>query len=121
MRKPQGYSYTTFDPALGEAGFRPLLPITLDYQDRSIQANGLLDTGATINVLPYQLGLEVGAIWEEQTTSLQLTGNLAQFDARVIVLNAKVSDFETARLVFAWTKAPNVPLIFGQVNFIYGI
>jgi len=35
MRKPQGYSYTTFDPALGEAGFRPLLPITLKYQDVS--------------------------------------------------------------------------------------
>lgn len=117
MRKPQGYSYTTFDPTLGEAGFRPLLPITLDYQDRSIQANGLLDTGATINVLPYQLGIEIGAIWEEQTTTLQLTGNLAQFEARVIVLNAKVSGFETARLVFAWTKAPNIPLILGQVNF----
>jgi len=117
MRKPQGYSYTTFDPALGEAGFRPLLPITLDYQDRSIQANGLLDTGATINVLPYQLGIEIGAIWEEQTTSLQLTGNLAQFEARVLVLNAKVSNFEPARLVFAWTKAPSVPLILGQVNF----
>jgi hypothetical protein len=67
--------------------------------------------------LPYQLGLEIGAIWEEQTTPLQLTGNLAQFEARVIVLNAKVSDFEPARLVFAWTKAPNVPLILGQVNF----
>jgi len=49
MRKPQGYSYTTFDPALGEAGFRPLLPITLDYQNRSVQANGLLDTGATLS------------------------------------------------------------------------
>ena len=117
MRKLQGYSYTTFDPTLGEAGFRPLLPITLDYQDRSIQANGLLDTGATVNVLPYQLGLEIGAIWEEQATSLQLTGNLAQFEARVLILNTKVSDFEPVRLVFAWTKAPNVPLILGQVNF----
>jgi hypothetical protein len=47
--------------------------------------------------LPYQLGIEIGAIWEEQTTPLQLTGNLAQFEARVIVLN--------------------VPLILGQVNF----
>ena len=70
-----------------------------------------------VNVLPYELGTEIGAIWEEQTTPLQLTGNLAQFEARVIVLNAKVSDFEPVRLVFAWTKAPNVPLILGQVNF----
>ncbi len=121
MSKPQGYSYTTFDPALGEAGFRPLLPITLDYQDRSIQANGLLDTGATTNVLPYQLGVEIGAIWEEQTTTLQLTGNLTQFEARVLVLNAKVSDFEPARLVLAWTKAPNVPLNLRTSQLFYGI
>lgn len=117
MRKPQRYSFTTFDPALGEAGFRPFLPLTLAYGEQSLLANGLLDTGATVNVLPYQLGLELGVVWDKLATSLQLTGNLAQFEARVVVLEAKVSDFEPVRLVFAWTQADNVPLILGQVNF----
>jgi len=88
MRKPQRYSFTTFDPALGEAGFRPFLPLTLTYGDQSLLANGLLDTGATVNVLLYQLGLELGVVWDKLTTSLQLTGNLAQFEARVVVLEA---------------------------------
>lgn len=117
MRNTKRYPFTTFDPSLSEAGFRPYLPITLTHRGQSIEATGLLDTGASVNVLPYQLGLEVGAIWEEVTTSLQLTGNLAQFEARVLVLSANVADFNPVKLVFAWTQAANVPLILGQVNF----
>ncbi len=67
MRSPQRYIFTTFDASLGEAGFRPYLPITLSHQNQSLEARGLLDTGATVNVLPYQLGLELGAIWEQLT------------------------------------------------------
>jgi hypothetical protein len=48
---------------------------------------------------------------------LELTGNLAQFEARVLVLSLKVADFEPIKSVFAWTQATNVPLILGQVNF----
>jgi hypothetical protein len=54
---------------------------------------------------------------ERQTTALNLTGNLAQFEARVVLAKAVVGDFEPVKLVFAWTQAENVPLILGQVNF----
>ncbi|OUL19701.1 hypothetical protein BV378_31210 [Nostoc sp. RF31YmG] len=77
----------------------------------------LLDTGATVNVLPYQLGIDLGYIWERQTVTLNLTGNFAQYDARVVVIQATISQFEPVQLVFAWTKAVQVPLILGQVNF----
>lgn len=77
---------------------------------------GLLDTGAMVNVLPYQIGIELGAIWEEQTTMLQLTGNLAQIEARVLILSAVIG-ISSVRLVFAWTQATQVPLILGQANF----
>jgi len=117
MSNTRKYPYTTFDVSLGEAGFRPFLPITLTYHQQALETAGLLDTGATVNVLPYQLGLGLGAIWEELTTSLQLTGNLAEFEARVLVLSAKIANFQSVRLVFAWTQATNVPLILGQVNF----
>jgi hypothetical protein len=111
------FSFTSIDTELGEIGFRPLLPITLINQQNSLALDGLLDTGATINVLPYGLGLQLGYEWSRQTTSLSLTGNLAQFEARVIVLQGQVGDFNPARLVFAWTEAENVPLILGQANF----
>lgn len=61
------------------------LPMTLTLGDRSIEAVGLLDTGAAINVMPYRLGLALGAVWEEQTIVVPLVGNLGQFEARVCV------------------------------------
>ncbi|WP_443689857.1 hypothetical protein [Nostoc mirabile] len=37
----------------------------------------MLDTGASVSVLPYSIGVQLGAIWEEQTISVMLAGNLA--------------------------------------------
>ena len=95
----------------------PYLPLTLSNGNKSLELMALLDTGASVNVLPYQIGLQLGAVWEEQTTMLQLTGNLAQFEARVLILSARVGQFLSVRLVFAWTQATQIPLILGQANF----
>lgn len=117
MPKAERYPFVSGDAALGEASFRPYLPLTLIYQQRSVTASSLLDTGASVNVLPYLLGIELGYEWERQTTTLSLTGNLAQYEARVVLVQAVVGDFEPIQLVFAWTQATNLPLILGQVNF----
>jgi hypothetical protein len=117
MFKTERHPYITADPALGEAGFRPFLPITLVHQQQTLLQVGLLDTGAMVNVMPYPVGLSLGYLWDRQTTRLNLTGNLAQFDARVVLVKATVGAFESVNLAFAWTLAENVPLILGQVNF----
>jgi hypothetical protein len=51
---------------------------------------GLVDSGAAINVLPHDVVLRLGAIWEHQSTSVQLTGNLAASEARVLVVSATI-------------------------------
>lgn len=117
MQNPERYPFINANVVLGEAGFRPYLPISLTSQQQSLTTSALLDTGATVNVLPYLLGMELGCIWERQTTTLNLTGNLGQYEARVLLLQVIIAQFEPVRLVFAWTKAENVPLILGQVNF----
>lgn len=78
---------------------------------------GLLDTAAAVNVLPFAVGQQLGAVWDEQTTSVQLTGNLAQEEARVILVLGTVGKFAPVRLAFAWTKSDSVPVLLGQVNF----
>lgn len=117
MQSAERYSFTAADRTLGEASLRPYLPITLTHQEQSITALGLLDTGAMVNVLPYELGIELGAVWEQATIPLQLTGNLARFEARVLIVSAVVAQFEPAQLVFAWTQASGIPLLLGQANF----
>ena len=80
-------------------------------------ATGLVDSGADVSVMPYRLGLELAADWEAQTTVVRLSGNLADHEARGLIVSATVSDLSPVRLAFAWTQAENVPLILGQVNF----
>lgn len=43
----------------------PTIPIALSHAGFSVSANALLDTGSTVNLLPYDIGLQLGAIWEE--------------------------------------------------------
>ncbi len=117
MRNAEQFPFISSDTALGEASFCPYLPFTLFHQQASVTVSGLLDTGASVNVLPYLIGVELGCEWERQTTALSLTGNLAQYEARVVLAQAVLRQFEPVQLVFAWTQATNVPLILGQVNF----
>lgn len=116
MTKSSQYPYVNIDTSLGDVGSLPYLPITLQHQN-SLSIQGLLDTGATVNVLPYSIGTQLGAVWEQHTTSIELTGNLANFEARVLVVSATVGNFTPVRLAFAWTRTDNVPLLLGQVNF----
>jgi len=54
----------------------PHLPLTLSYNGHSLKVEGLLDTGASVNVLPYEIGTQLGFIWENETLSVILAGNL---------------------------------------------
>ena len=111
------FAFTEMNQELGAFSALPYLPLTLTYQNRSLQVSGLLDTGASVNVLPYEIGLGLGAIWERQTLAVPLGGNLAKFEARALVLRANVERFAPVELAFAWTKNRNAPLILGHMNF----
>ena len=116
MSDPERFEYTPVTAQAGEAGFLPQLPLILTYKNQSVNASGLLDTCATVNVLPYRFGLQLGAEWDPQAPAITLTGNLAQFPARPIVVLASVGGFPSTRLAFAWTQAEDIPLILEQVN-----
>jgi hypothetical protein len=50
-----------------EGNLLAYLPITLRHETQVLAVVGLLDTGSTVNVLPYPLGLQLGFVWEQQT------------------------------------------------------
>lgn len=95
----------------------PTIPVILNYANASISANALLDTGSTVNLLPYDIGLQFGAIWDEQTVRLPLAGNLATVEARGLFVHVQIGSLESIRLAFAWAQVSQVPLILGQTNF----
>ena len=111
------FPYVEVDPSLGVASALPYAPITLIHGQEQIAASALVDSGAALNVLPYDMGLQLGAVWEQQTVPVQLSGNLAASEARALLLTGQVADFSPVRLAFAWSESNNVPAILGQVNF----
>ncbi len=104
------------DPAIGNASLAPMLPIALEATNQ-VSALALVDSGATVNVMPFTLVQQLGFRWEEQTRVISLSGNLARIEARVVTVSAQVAEFSPVRLAFAWTKTDVSPLILGQVNF----
>ncbi len=117
MNQPERFPFTPAGSFIGDEGILPHIPLTLTRDERSISVIALLDTGATINVLPDYSGTRLGVPWERLTTPLHLAGNLGRYEARAIYVQASIGNFTPTRLLFAWTRSNDVPVILGQVNF----
>jgi hypothetical protein len=117
MSNPKRFPFIERRNQKGEANVFPCVPIALSHHDRTSEVFGLLDTGSSLNVLPYDIGLELGAVWEEQSLSIPLSGNLAPVEARGLAVMGQISDFQPILLAFAWVKSNDPPLILGQLNF----
>ena len=111
------FLFTERTDSSGRSSILPYLPLTLTNGKRSIEIIALLDTGASVNVLPYEIGLQLGAVWENQTVQIPLSGNLAHNDSRGLVLTGTVAHFPPGLLAFAWTQSTDVPVILGHMNF----
>ncbi len=98
MLNSQRFPFIERIDSLGRSSVMPYLPITLSNGSNSVEVMALLDTGASVNVLPYQIGLQLGAIWEQQTVPIQLSGNLARSEARGLVLSGTLAEFSTILL-----------------------
>ena len=117
MIESQSFPFLEAKDIYGDVDIVPSLPLTLTYGQSSIAVSGLLDTGASVNVLPYSVGRDLGAIWEEQNFSVQLAGNLATVEAKGLVVSAQIGDFQPVILVFAWSQTDDVPILLGRMNF----
>ena len=111
------FSYSTTDPIQNEFDSLPRLPFALIYQSRRIEVVGLVDSGATVSVLPYELGLQLGAIWDARKAIIQLAGNLGGQPAMPFFATAEIEGCHPVQLAFAWAGKENMPLILGQTNF----
>ena len=52
----------------GQTSTLPYLPLTLSHGNHCVEVMALLDTGASVNVLPYEIGIQLGGIWENQNS-----------------------------------------------------
>lgn len=113
------FSYSTTHPSHTPLDSMPRLAITLKLNQTSLDVFGLVDSGATINVLPFSIGQQLGAIWDAQKAVIRLAGNMANSLAQPIVLKAEIGNSLPVNLAFAWVSHDNTPVILGQTNFFY--
>ena len=68
------FSYSTTNP--GQTGFDGLvrLPLILRSRDRVIETVGLVDSGASVSVLPHEAGVQLGAIWDDSKANIRIGG-----------------------------------------------
>ena len=111
------FQYSTTSPTQNEFDSLPRLPLSLRRGDQRVEAVGLVDSGATVNVLPYELGIQLGGVWDDRRGIIQLAGNLSNQPAMPFSATVEIGDFAPTELVFAWVRSLNAPLILGQTNF----
>ena len=90
MTTPAHFAYGNRDP-----GQLPTVSLRISYLGSSHVVTALVDSGASLNVLPFEIGVQVGLDWNRQA----------------------IDPFSPVLLAFAWTKAQGVPVILGQQNF----
>ncbi len=111
------FKYSTLDSSQNEFDALPRVTLTLRLNSQAIEVTGLVDSGATVNVLPYQMGMQLGASWNPSKATIQLAGNLAKLKAMPLFVMGQVGNFAPVNLAFAWVQSDNIPLILGQTNF----
>lgn len=111
------FRYSAADSTQNEWDSLPRLPLTLRVGRRAIEVMALVDSGATVNVLPYRIGVQLGAFWDDRLSVLQLAGNFGNSSAMPLFPMADITGFPRTRLAFAWSRSDSVPVILGQMNF----
>lgn len=112
--------YTAIGNVPQEVSLMPRLPIRLLLGNRFVDVNGLVDSGASVNVMPYSIGTQLGANWDDQPVLSPLGGSLSVVEVRALAVTAyhpELTKTEGVELLFAWARAESTPVIFGQINF----
>ena len=111
------FRYSRLSPAQDEEESLPRVPLFLFNEIYSVETLGLVDSGAMVSILPYQIGLKLGAVWDYRRAIMEVGGILSPQNAIPIAIMAKVGSFPPTRLVFGWVRSDNFPLILGQMSF----
>lgn len=110
------FLYTEIPPF---AGGMPIITIDLSRSGQVISIPALVDSGAAVNILPYDYGVQLGFIWKEQRLPLPVGGMMKGSEAYAVSALTTIDPFPPVDLAFAWINKSSheVRTLLGQVNF----
>lgn len=112
----QRFPYTPMPPF---SGGMPVVKVRLTHDTYSLVTPALVDSGAAMNLLPFECGEQLGFVWSEQRLALPMGGLLPEAKAFAVPVTLTLDPFPPYELAFAWTNVPQAKLrvLLGQINF----
>ena len=100
-------------------GTLPIVEMTLYHSEHEITLPAVVDSGAMVSVLPYEFGVELGFIWEEQTVPVELGGACRGTPAFGVLVHGELAELPPVALAFAWTRKTHNEIrpLLGHTNF----
>ena len=104
-------------------GLAPILPIRLGRDGKEVDAPALVDSGASISVLPLTLGSRFGVDWDSLPHSMPVGGSSGSQLGKVLALEGLIAGFPSVPLLFSWLNTDAYRLVLGQTNFfmLFGV
>lgn len=112
------FAYTAVSSFPGNV--MPRLILELRRYNREISVDALVDTGSSLNLMPYSAGLALGGDWDTAPDLPPLVGALGKIKARGLLVTYAhpiVTNGEPVELLFGWAENDLVPVLLGQMNF----
>ena len=111
------FTYSTSAPFQSSGDSLPRVELVLEANGRIVSDTGLVDSGATISILPHAVGLKLGFVWDESKARVPLSGSLGAFEGIPVLAKGTIGSYKPVDLVFAWVNSNELPMILGQTNF----
>lgn len=119
------YSYTSSQGFAGVPGMLPFVTATFLRMNafQRIAARltipALVDSGSTVNVLPFDIGARLGFVWDDTHKNPPFIGTIYGAPALGVKIFVKVGESVPVQLAFGWSeiRSTQLPCILGQTNF----
>lgn len=95
----------------------PYLSICLHGVTTSLEELALVDSGATLSILPRSMGEKLGLNWLKATSLGKIAAASGAPEGRSARVKCQFGTLEPVTLGFAWIENDSVPLVLGQVDF----
>ena len=93
----------------------PFLRMTIGaFEEVSVIA--LVDSGASVNLLPYSVGQALRFDWDTTEVGPPITGTI-QSESRMVKAKVTVGSLDAVELSFCWIKHDNARLLLGHNDF----
>lgn len=119
MNGPARFPFLQKPNGNGPHDLQPLLPFSLSSGSVSLQLRGLVDSGASISILPLHVGQQFGIPWGTIAQSIQIGGAFSPATAKMLYLHSTIQPFPTVKLAFAWVNSNNYPVVLGIADFLF--